>query len=76
MLCNCLTDCQSNLDGVVNEAIAFQLHLTARDVKARDELLVGACRRMRKYRLMELRLDRMEVDVLDQKHRPLAKGRH
>ena len=69
-------DVEGDLDGVGDKAVAFELHLPAGDVEAGDELLVGRGRGVGEDRLVELRLDVAEVDVLDQQHRTLAQRRH
>ena len=71
-----LADREGDLDGVGDQAIAFQLHLPARDVEARDQLLVGAGRGVGEHRLLELRLHGVEFDVLDEQHRALPDRRH
>ena len=71
-----LADRERDLDRVRDQAVAFQLHLPARDIEARDQLLVGAGRGVGEHRLVELRLDRVELDVLDQQHRALPQRRH
>ncbi len=67
---------QRHLDCVADQAVAFQLHLPAGDIKAGDQLLVGAGRSVREDRLMELRLDGVEINVLHQQHRALPQGGH
>ena len=69
-------DVERDLDGVGDEAVALELHLPAGDVEAGDQLLVGRGRGVGEDRLVELRLDVAEVDVLDEEHRALAQRRH
>ena len=56
--------------------VAFELHLTAREVERGDDLLVGRSRGMRQERFLEAPLDEMEIVVPDEHHRALAQGRH
>ena len=67
---------ERDLDRVHDEPVALELHLTPRHLEARDQLLVGARRGVREHRFAELRLDGVEIDVLDQQHRALADRRH
>ncbi|MNL25418.1 hypothetical protein D3C87_1468990 [compost metagenome] len=76
MLVDATPDLECNLDRVHHQPVAFQLHLPASNVKACDQLLIGARRCVGKHGLAELRRDGMEVDVFDEKHRPLPNSRH
>ena len=69
-------DLERDLDRVHHQAIAFELHLPARDVEAGDELLVRAGRGVREDGFVELRFDRVEVHILHQHHRALPDRRH
>ena len=71
-----LADRERNLDRIVHQAVALQLHLAPRHVEARDQLLVRAGRRMGEHRFLELRFHGVEIDVLDEQHRALAQRRH
>ena len=76
MVVHLAPDIECDLDGVRHKPVAFQLHLAPGDVEACDQLLVGRGRGMGEDRLVELRLDVAEVDVLDEKHRTLPQRRH
>ena len=65
-----------HLNGVTNQAVPFQLHLPARDIKARDQLLVGAGRSVREDRFMELGLNGVKINVFHQQHRTLPQRGH
>ena len=69
-------DVERDLDCVQHKAVSLQFHLAARDVEAGDDLLVGAGRGVGEHRLVELRFDVAEVDILDQHHRALPQRRH
>ena len=65
-------DVERELDGAGDELIPLELHLPARNVEGGDDLEVGRGRGVGEDRLLELRLDVVEVDVADQHHRALA----
>lgn len=63
-------------DGVHHQLVARELHLPPGDVVAGAELQVRAGRGMGEDRLVEPRLDLVEVGLLDQYHRALPDRRH
>ena len=71
-----LADLECDLDRVHDEPVSLELHLAARDLQARDQLLVGAGRGVREDCFAELRGNGVEIDVLHQQHRALADRRH
>jgi len=61
-----LADREGDLDRIGDQPVAFQLHLPACHIEARDQLLVGAGRCMGENGFVELGFHRVEVHVLDE----------
>ncbi len=64
------------LDRLHDQPVALQLHLPARHVERRDDLLVGRRRGVREHRLLEGLLVQVVVLVGHQHHRALPQRRH
>ena len=65
---------QCHLNRVIDQPIAFQLHLTACQIQRGNQLLVRAGSGMGKDGFVQLRLNRLKVHILDQHHGALANG--
>ena len=61
---------------LVDQPVSLQFHLAARDIEARDQLLVGAGGGVGEHRFVELRFHGVEFDVLDEQHRALPQRGH
>ena len=72
----CAPDLDRELDGPPDQLVALQLHLPPRHVERGDDLEVGRGRGVGEERLLEGRLDRVEVLVGDHDDRALTERGH